>query len=71
VTATPRARSVRTLTLLAVLAGCSASKDAAPPTEPLQVGMVISSINDVKAKPNLLTPWFAQGAAPSPADLRK
>jgi hypothetical protein len=59
------------LTVAAVLAGCSASKDAAPATEPQQVGMVISSLNDVTSKPNLLTPWFAQGAAPPAAELRK
>jgi hypothetical protein len=37
----------------------------------IQVGQFIASLDDVKKDPKLLAPWFAAGAAPPAAELRK
>ena len=40
-------------------------------TDPIQVGQFIASLDDVKNKPNILSGWFASGAAPPAAELKK
>jgi hypothetical protein len=60
------------LTALTLLCGCgSGSRDAADLTEQIKVGQLVSSLEDVKKNPKLIGSWFAQGAAPPDAELRK
>lgn len=57
---------------LAVLPGCSSgSKEAAPMTDQIQVTQFIASFNGAKENPKYAPEWFAQGAVPPTAELRK
>jgi hypothetical protein len=60
------------LTALTLAPGCGASsRDAAELTNTEQITQFIYSLEDVRGNPKHLAGWFATGAAPPAAELRK
>ena len=57
--------------VLTALAGCASSQDAGKMTDTTEVTQIIKSFNGAKNDPRNVPEWFAQGAAPPIAELRK